>query len=85
MIRSGIQYATEDAQDERASLGVERPVLQTVTKAEAVYLETRARILTGTLLPGLQVNQEALAGSLGLVSDRHPIRNKARNATNRRR
>ena len=36
-------------------------MLQMVTKAEAVYLETRASILTGALLPGLQVNQEALA------------------------
>ena len=69
MTRSGVQSAadaTEDAPDERPSPGVERPVLQVVTKAEAVYLETRARILTGTLLPGLQVNQEALAASLGV-------------------
>ena len=46
MTRSGVQPAadsTEDAPDERASPGVERPVLQVVTKAEAVYLETRAR------------------------------------------
>jgi DNA-binding GntR family transcriptional regulator len=67
--RSGVQSAadaTEDAPDERASPGVERPVLQAVTKAEAVYLETRARILTGVLSPGLQVNQEALAASLGV-------------------
>ena len=49
-----------------ASLGVERPLLQTVTKAEAVYLETRARILTGALSPGLEVNQEALAANLGV-------------------
>ena len=69
MTRSGVQSAadaTEDAPGEPASPGVERPVLHVVTKAEAVYLETRARILTGTLLPGLQVNQEALAGSLGV-------------------
>jgi DNA-binding GntR family transcriptional regulator len=66
VIRSGVQYATEDAPNERPSPGVERPVLQTVTKAEAVYLETRARILTGALSPGLQVNQEALAASLGV-------------------
>jgi DNA-binding GntR family transcriptional regulator len=66
VIRSGIQSATEDVADERAPPAVERPALQTVTKAEAVYLETRARILTGALLPGLQVNQEALAASLGV-------------------
>jgi DNA-binding GntR family transcriptional regulator len=64
--RTGVLYATERAADERAPLGVERPALQTVTKAEAVYLETRARILTGALSPGLQVNQEALAASLGV-------------------
>ena len=69
MTRSGVQSAadaTEDAPDERASPSVERPVLQAVTKAEASYLETRARILTGALSPGLQVNQEALAASLGV-------------------
>jgi len=66
VIRSGAQYATEDAPDEGASIGVERPALQTITKAEAVYLETRARILTGALSPGLQVNQEALSASLGV-------------------
>jgi Bacterial regulatory proteins, gntR family len=66
VIRTGVQYATEDAPDERAPPGVERPALQTVTKAEAVYLETRARILSGALSPGLQVNQEALAASLGV-------------------
>jgi DNA-binding GntR family transcriptional regulator len=67
--RSGVLSAadsTEDAPDGRALLAVERPVLQTVTKAEAVYLETRVRILTGALLPGLQVNQEALAANLGV-------------------
>ena len=37
-----------------------------VTKAEAVYLETRSRILTGILVPGLEVNQEALASDLGV-------------------
>jgi DNA-binding GntR family transcriptional regulator len=48
---------------------VERPVsgsLQTVTKAEAVYIETRSRILKGTLAPGSAVNQEALAADLGV-------------------
>ena len=45
---------------------LERAPLLTVTKAEAVYLETRARILTGFLLPGLEVNQEALAADLGV-------------------
>ena len=38
----------------------------TATKAEAVYLETRARILTGVLPPGLNVNQESLAADLGV-------------------
>jgi DNA-binding GntR family transcriptional regulator len=45
---------------------LERAPLLTVTKAEAVYLETRARILTGVLPPGLEVNQEALAADLGV-------------------
>ena len=40
--------------------------LQTVTKAEAVYLETRSRILKGTLAPGSAVNQEVLAADLGV-------------------
>src|SRR6516162_240820 len=40
--------------------------LQTITKAEAVYLETRSRILKGTLAPGSAVNQEALAADLGV-------------------
>jgi len=40
--------------------------LQTVTKAEAVYVETRSRILKGTLAPGSAVNQEALAAELGV-------------------
>ena len=66
MTRSGAQYAAQDVLDERASMGVERPALQTITKAEAVYLETRARILTGALSPGLEVNQEALSASLGV-------------------
>lgn len=38
----------------------------TVTKAEAVYVETRNRILTGRLAPGLAVNQEALAANMGV-------------------
>jgi DNA-binding GntR family transcriptional regulator len=64
VIRSAAQYTTEV--DERGSMGGERPALQTITKAEAVYLEIRARILTGALSPGLQVNQEALSASLGV-------------------
>ena len=40
--------------------------LQTVTKAEAVYLETRSRILKGMLAPGSAVNQEVLAADLGV-------------------
>ena len=39
--------------------------LQTVTKAKAVYIEARSRILKGTLAPGSAVNQEALAADLG--------------------
>jgi DNA-binding GntR family transcriptional regulator len=45
---------------------LERTLLVTVTKAEAVYVETRTRILTGVLSPGLHVNQEALAANLGV-------------------
>jgi DNA-binding GntR family transcriptional regulator len=66
VIRSEAQFATGGATDEGSSRSVERPVLQTITKAEAVYLEIRARILTGALSPGLQVNQEALSASLGV-------------------
>jgi DNA-binding GntR family transcriptional regulator len=40
--------------------------LQTMTKAGVVYLETRSRILKGTLAPGSAVNQEALAADLGV-------------------
>ena len=40
--------------------------LQAVTKAKAVYVETRSRILKGTLAPGSAVNQEALAADLGV-------------------
>ena len=40
--------------------------LQAVTKGKAVYLETRSRILKGTLAPGSAVNQEALAAELGV-------------------
>jgi DNA-binding GntR family transcriptional regulator len=40
--------------------------LLTVTKAEAVYIETRSRILKGALAPGSAVNQEALAAELGV-------------------
>ena len=66
MICAWAQYAMADAPDERAPKSVEPGALQTITKAEAVYLETRARILTGALSPGLQVNQEALSASLGV-------------------
>jgi DNA-binding GntR family transcriptional regulator len=40
--------------------------LLAVTKAEAVFIETRARILRGALPPGLNVNQEQLAADLGV-------------------
>src|SRR5258708_17335695 len=40
--------------------------LQAVTKASAVYIETRSRILKGTLAPGSAVNQEAQAADLGV-------------------
>jgi DNA-binding GntR family transcriptional regulator len=40
--------------------------LQAVTKATAVYIETRSRILKGTLAPGSAVNQEVLAADLGV-------------------
>ena len=40
--------------------------LQAVTKAKAVYMETRSRILKGMLAPGSAVNQEALAAELGV-------------------
>src|ERR1700738_5213450 len=40
--------------------------LQAVTKAKAVYVETRSRILRGTLAPGSAVNQESLAADLGV-------------------
>ena len=40
--------------------------LQAMTKAKAVYVETRSRILKGTLAPGSAVNQEALAADLGV-------------------
>jgi DNA-binding GntR family transcriptional regulator len=36
------------------------------TKAQAVYVEIRFRILKGVLEPGLLVNQESLAASLGV-------------------
>jgi DNA-binding GntR family transcriptional regulator len=51
---------------ELTTAGSMRPPLLAVTKAEAVYLETRSRILTGILVPGLEVNQEALASDLGV-------------------
>lgn len=43
-----------------------RTPMLAATKAEAVYLETRRRILTGVLPPGLNVNQESLAADLGV-------------------
>ena len=69
MIRSEVELATEStdtAHHQRRSSKSERLQLQTVTKAEAVYLEIRGRILTGLLSPGLEVNQEALAANLGV-------------------
>jgi DNA-binding GntR family transcriptional regulator len=69
VIRSEVELATEStdtAHHQRWSSKSERLQLQTVTKAEAVYLEIRGRILTGVLSPGLEVNQEALAANLGV-------------------
>ena len=40
--------------------------LQTVTKAKAVYIEIRTRILKAALAPGSPANQEALAADLGV-------------------
>jgi DNA-binding GntR family transcriptional regulator len=40
--------------------------VSTLTKAEAAYLEVRARILDGSLQPGSTINQERLAADLGL-------------------
>ncbi len=40
--------------------------LRVATKAEAVYLELRARILDGSYEPASTLNQEALAAKLGL-------------------
>lgn len=37
-----------------------------MTKARAVYFELRRKILTGELEPGLEVNQEGMAASLGV-------------------
>jgi DNA-binding GntR family transcriptional regulator len=37
-----------------------------MTKARAVYSELRRKILTGELVPGHEVNQEAMAASLGV-------------------
>jgi DNA-binding GntR family transcriptional regulator len=36
------------------------------TKAEAVYVELRARIVSGSLAPGTPINQDALAAELGV-------------------
>jgi len=67
VIRSEVELATESTETtHHLSPKSERPQLQTVTKAEAVYLEIRSQILTGVLSPGLQVNQEALAAKLGV-------------------
>lgn len=41
-------------------------MLASLTKAEAVYRETRWRILTGALAPGTAVNQAELAGEFGV-------------------
>jgi DNA-binding GntR family transcriptional regulator len=57
---------TDESPPTLSRAGYTRPSLQIVTKAEAVYLETRARILTGALRPGLNVNQESLAADLGV-------------------
>jgi DNA-binding GntR family transcriptional regulator len=40
--------------------------LANLTKAEAVYRETRWRILTGVMLPGTPVNQAELANEFGM-------------------
>lgn len=40
--------------------------LRFATKAEVVYGEIRRRILSGALMPGAKVNQEALAPELGV-------------------
>jgi DNA-binding GntR family transcriptional regulator len=45
---------------------LEAAPLRVSTKAEAVYTELRERILDGSLEPGSTLNQEALAGTLGL-------------------
>jgi DNA-binding GntR family transcriptional regulator len=50
---------------------IERPTeidmpLVGMTKARAVYVELRRRILTGELTPGFEVNQESVAASLGV-------------------
>jgi DNA-binding GntR family transcriptional regulator len=42
------------------------PGVGALTKAEAAYLEVRARILDGSLQPGSTINQERLAADLGL-------------------
>jgi DNA-binding GntR family transcriptional regulator len=57
---------TDQALSDPPPAMVARAPLQTVTKAEAVYAETRARILAGVLPPGLNVNQEQLAADLGV-------------------
>jgi DNA-binding GntR family transcriptional regulator len=49
-----------------AAVGTSPIIPITVTKAEAVYVEMRNRILTGRLAPGLAVNQEALAANMGV-------------------
>jgi DNA-binding GntR family transcriptional regulator len=57
---------TQTSSLEPTAARAERPSLATMTKAEAVYVETRSRILSGALRPGLGVNQEALAADLGV-------------------
>jgi DNA-binding GntR family transcriptional regulator len=41
-------------------------ILANLTKAEAVYRETRWRVLTGALAPGVAVNQAELAAEFGV-------------------
>jgi len=63
---SSSQAITDGSVSDPLSTSAARAPLQTPTKAEAVYLETRARILGGLLPPGLNVNQEQLAADLGV-------------------
>jgi DNA-binding GntR family transcriptional regulator len=49
-----------------ATMRPDMPMIQVRTKGEAVYQELSARILDGTMEPGATVNQEMLAGTLGV-------------------